>query len=143
MLYISGINFSPIAGDIKIYIGNSPCNLIAEGSTVSMVSCITTPMTDPTKQFSLPITMETRNLLTVTCKTNRCLFSYLQDYTPFIYEIYPSTAVGNQLINIFGNHKISNVGDGRSPSASDLRYITIGSISCSTLDIIQEDISRY
>jgi hypothetical protein len=141
VLYIGGINFSPIAGNIQVFIGNYPCNLIAEGSTVSMVSCITTAMTDPTAQSGLSITMFTLNLLTVTCSAHVCRFSYIDAYTPFIYDVFPSTAVGNQQINLAGNHKITNVGDGRSPSASDLRYILVGDLSCSTLDIIQDTIS--
>lgn len=100
-------------------------------------------MTDPSAQYSLPITMYTANLLAVTCKTYICLFSYSDYQTPFILNIYPSTAVGNQLMTINGYHRITNVGDGRSPSASDLRYILIGDTSCSTLDIIQESLSYY
>jgi hypothetical protein len=142
VLYISGNNFSPIAGDIQVFIGSYPCNLIAEGSSVSMVSCITTAMTNPSSQYSLPVTMYTSNLLPVKCNLYLCQFSYYDYITPFIYEIFPSTAVGNQKINLAGNHKITNVGDGRSPSASDLRYILIGDISCSTLDIIQDTISQ-
>jgi hypothetical protein len=141
VLYIAGVNFSPIADDIQIYFGNYPCNLIAEGSTVSMVSCITTPMYDPNAQYSIPITMYTANLLPVTCRSNVCLFSYSNNLTPFIYEVFPSTFVGNEQISIDGVHRISNIGDGRSPSASDLRYILIGDTSCSTLDIIQDTIS--
>lgn len=106
-----------------------------------MVSCITTAMTDPKAQYSLPITMYTLNLLPVTCNLYLCQFSYYDYVTPFIYDVFPSTAVGNQQINLAGNHKITNVGDGRSPSASDLRYILVGDLSCSTLDIIQDTIS--
>jgi hypothetical protein len=49
VLYISGVNFSPIAGDISIFFGNYPCNIVADGSNVHMVSCITTPMTGDDK----------------------------------------------------------------------------------------------
>lgn len=85
--------------------------------------------------------MYTLNLLPVTCSLFVCQFSYRDFITPFIYDVFPSTAVGNQRINVAGNHKITNVGDGRSPDASDLRYILVGDLSCSTLDIIQDTIS--
>ena len=47
VLYVSGVNFSPNAADIQIFIGPYPCILVAEGATVSTLSCTTTPMLDP------------------------------------------------------------------------------------------------
>jgi hypothetical protein len=44
-------------------------------------------------------------------------------------------------MKVSGIHRISEIGDGRSPSASRLRHILIGDSSCSTLDIIQDTIS--
>ena len=143
VLYISGVNFSPIAGDISIFFGKYPCDIVAEGSNVNMVSCITTPMTGDDEGKQLPITMYTVDLLTVTCKQSSCYFAYSESYTPRITEIYPSIAAGNEEVSFFGTHRISNIGDGRSPDASDLRYLLIGDTTCSNLDIIQEDIPSY
>jgi hypothetical protein len=141
VVYISGTNFSPVADDIQIFFGNYPCKLIAAGSTISMISCITSPLLDPTSPTSLPITMYTANLLPVSCTAYVCLFTYSDSITPFIYEVFPSTTQGNQMIKVQGIHRISDVGDGRSPSASNLQYILVGDTSCSTLDIIQDYIS--
>jgi hypothetical protein len=105
-----------------------------------MLSCITTAMTDPKSPTAYQVTIYTTNLLPVTCKTSQCSFVYDDGLTPFIYEIYPSTAVGNQLMKVYGKHRISDIGDGRSPT-SNLKYILIGDSSCSTLDIIQDTIS--
>jgi hypothetical protein len=49
--------------------------------------------------------------------------------------------VGNQQIAVDGYHRILNIGDGRSPSAGDLRYFLVDSVACSTLDIIQDAIT--
>ena len=89
----------------------------------------------------LPITMHTVDLLTVKCTKSACSFAYYDSYTPKIYEIYPYIAAGNQDVTFYGIHRISNIGDGRSPDASDLRYQLIGDTICSNLDIIQEDIA--
>jgi hypothetical protein len=76
ILYISGNNFSPIADEIQIFIGDYPCNIIAQGSNVNIISCTTTPMTNPSKRDKLSITMLTVNLLPAKCTTIYCLFSY-------------------------------------------------------------------
>jgi hypothetical protein len=59
VLYISGHNFSPVAGDISIFFGSYPCNIVADGSNINMISCITTPMTQNENGYSLPMTMHT------------------------------------------------------------------------------------
>jgi hypothetical protein len=67
VVYISGHNFSPIAGDISIFFGIYPCNIVADGSNVHMISCITTPMTQNDEGSALPITMHTTGQLTAYC----------------------------------------------------------------------------
>lgn len=84
MVYISGVNFSPIAGDISIFFGDYPCNIVAEGSNVHMVSCITSPMTGADEGKRLPITMHTVDLLTVKCTKNECTFTYFDSNTPIV-----------------------------------------------------------
>jgi len=95
-IYIAGSNFSPYADEITVLIGPYPCNLIASGSTVSMISCITTACTDPAhSQWALPVTVITANKLTQVCKSYSCLFDYSPDITPTITQIYPIAAIGN------------------------------------------------
>lgn len=106
-----------------------------------MVSCITSPMTGADEGKRLPITMHTVDLLTVKCTKNECTFTYFDSNTPIVNQIYPHIAAGNEDVTFFGEHRISNIGDGRSPDASDLRYLLIGDTVCSNLDIIQEDIN--
>jgi len=108
-----------------------------------MISCTTTPMVDPTKMSDLAITMYTTDLLTVTCKIHACLFDYSNSLTPIITEVFPSTAVGNQMIQVFGYHRITDIGDGRSASIGDLKYILINGQTCSTLDILQDYLSLW
>lgn len=103
-----------------------------------MVSCITTPMTSKSQSSNLPLTMYTSNLLPVTCSKSVCTFNYQNYFTPYLMQIYPSTIVGDQQIQIDGYHRIADVGDGRSASSGQLRYILIDNAACSTLDILQD-----
>lgn len=140
LLYISGLNFSPNAADIQVFFGPYPCILAAEGSTVTTLSCVTSKMSDPKYQTNLLVTMYTSNLLPVTCTSVLCRFSYESGITPFISEIYPRTVQGNEMLSVYGYHRISDIGDGRSASVGDLNYILINNITCSILDVIQEPI---
>ena len=143
-LYIKGTNFDPDPNLNVISIGPYPCTLVADGCTESNLVCITTPATDPDQTWKLPIKIEFGSKRgNVCCAQSNCKFTYRNSYTPFIEEIHPRTAAGNQEINVHGIHRITEPGDGRSPSASEIENILIGDTVCSTLDIEQEDqISR-
>ena len=51
----------------------------------------------------------------------------------------PRSVVGGGSIYLFGAHKITNLGDGRSTSGTDIKNIVIGDRECTTTDIIQKE----
>lgn len=51
--------------------------------------------------------------------------------------------MGDGKVYVFGTHRISDLGDARSPSATQINYLTIGDNLCSTTDVIQDDDSYY
>lgn len=81
------------------------------------------------------------NLLPANCTISACMFSYFDNLTPYIFQVYPSTVVGNQRIQVDGYHRITYIGDSRSASAGDLDYLLVDNAACSTLDIPQDYIS--
>ena len=119
-----------------VTVGPYPCIIPADGSKEDTLSCMTTPATDPTKLYGLKVTV-TVGMLFVGCNSNNCAFSYTSSLTPFIDEIIPRSVVGGDSINIFGAHRISNLGDGRSPDNTDISYILIGDRTCSLIDVLQ------
>lgn len=136
MIYIIGTNFDPIAANNKITVGPYPCILSADGANENTLSCSTTAATDPNYLYGLPITI-TVGTVFVSCNSNNCKYSYTLGSTPFIDEIIPRSVISSDPIYIYGTHRINNLGDGRSPGASDIKYITIGNNLCSMLDVIQ------
>lgn len=49
----------------------------------------------------------------VVCKSDNCKYSYQNSETPFIEEIVPRSSAAD-LITVYGIHRISDLGDGRS-----------------------------
>lgn len=73
----------------------------------------------------------------VACNSNNCAYSYVMSQTPLLEEIIPRSVVGGSSVYIFGLHRITDLGDGRSPSATDIDYFLIGDRTCSIVDILQ------
>lgn len=73
----------------------------------------------------------------VACNSNNCAYSYAMSQTPLLEEIIPRSAVGGSSVYVFGSHRITELGDGRSPSATDIDYFLIGDRTCSIVDILQ------
>ena len=139
MIYIKGTNFDPDPSLNSVLVGPYPCDLVADGSSENNLVCRTTPATNPDKTWKLPVKIECGSKKApVTCADSNCQFTYLNSDTPAIEEIHPRTSYGNERVNIHGIHRITEPGDGRSPSASEIENILIGSTVCSLIDIDQE-----
>lgn len=76
MIYIKGTNFSPVAFENIITVGPYPCIISADGSKVDTLACRTTPATDPTKLYTLPVNIRVGNIF-VSCNSNNCAYNYL------------------------------------------------------------------
>lgn len=113
MIYIKGTNFSPDAAYNKITVGPYPCIIPADGAKVDTLSCRTTAATDPTQLYNLPVSVTVGEMF-IGCNSNNCKYSYQNGRTPFIDEIIPRSVVGDGNVYVFGAHRISDLGDGRS-----------------------------
>lgn len=136
IVYIFGTNFSPDPSLISIFFGTYPCNLQAGSSSVSMLACITTPATSSSLQ-NLPLTIIIQGQTPLKCTSNNCVFSYSNSLTPIVQELIPKTVKNGDLLNIFGLHRITDPGDGRSSSVGQIKSLLINGYTCSILDVIQ------
>lgn len=67
-------------------------------------------------------------------------FSYTNDKTPYIYELYPAADIAQTRVNFYGIHRISNIGDGQR-DMGDVISMLIGGTQCGRFDITQGPIS--
>lgn len=137
IIYIKGTNFSPVSEENRVTVGPYPCILLADGSNENTLTCRTTAATNPAQQRMLAITIKVGLAASVSCNSNNCIYTYTSSRTPVIDEIIPRSTVGSGSIYIFGVHRITELGDGRSTSGTDLRNLIIGDRECTTTDIIQ------
>lgn len=124
VVYIYGTNFSPDPSLISIFFGTYPCNLQAGSSSSSMLACITTPATS-SSQYNLPLTINIQGQTPLKCSSNNCVFSYSNWLTPVVHELVPKTVKNEDLLNIFGLHRITDPGDGRSSSVGEIKSLLI------------------
>jgi len=109
----------------------------ADGAKEDTLSCSTTAATDPTKMYGLAVSVTVGTVFT-SCNSNNCAFSYRDDRTPFVEEIVPRSVVGGGSVHVYGAHRITNLGDGRSPGDTDITYFLIGDRLCSMIDVLQD-----
>ena len=60
------------------------------------------------------------------CNSDNCHFTYLDSQTPFIQEIVPRSSISDTLLYIYGKHRISDPGDGRSDGAGQIQHLLVG-----------------
>ena len=66
---------------------------------------------------------------------------YKNDQTPQLASVFPSAGYGGQNVNLYGIHKISNIGDGLR-ILGDITKLSIGSDLCSRFDVTQNAINK-
>jgi hypothetical protein len=66
---------------------------------------------------------------------------YKNDQTPQLASLFPSAGYGGQNVNLYGIHKISNIGDGLR-ILGDITKLSIGSDLCSRFDVTQNAINQ-
>lgn len=111
---------------------------MADGAKEDTLTCRTTPATNPNQLYGLTVTIKV-NGVQVACNSNNCAFSYTIGRTPFIDEIIPRSVTGGGSVYVFGAHRIDSLGDGRSPSSTDVDYFLIGDRTCSLIDVLQNE----
>lgn len=137
IVYIFGTNFSPDPSLILVFFGQYPCNLKAESSSVSMIACVTSPATSSTSLNSLPLTIYIQGQTPLYCNSNNCVFSYSNWQTPVVQELIPKSVKNGDILSIFGIHRITDPGDGRSTTIGQIQSLLINGYTCSIIDVIQ------
>ena len=64
---------------------------------------------------------------------------YTTDFTPELRDVFPSAAIGGAYINFYGQHRITNLGDGLSV-LGDVSKLKLGEDLCNRFDIQQDSI---
>lgn len=139
MVYIFGTNFSPDPTQVAVRFGSYPCNLKAESSSVNMLTCITSPATNSNSLYGLALTVSIQGQTPLTCSSSNCQFSYSPWKTPIVHELVPKTVAGGDLLNVFGLHRITDTGDGRSAGVGQVTSMLINGYSCSLIDVVQSE----
>jgi hypothetical protein len=115
-------------------VGPYNCKIPADGATSVAISCETTDTLSLVDIKSLPITIISEGSVYSVPSTT---FSYLDSDTPSVSNIFPAAAVGGTQLNVYGVHRVLNVGDGLR-DMGDFLGLYIGGNTCSMFDIIQD-----
>ncbi len=136
-IYINGLGFPTDPRQINVFVGTYPCIIPADGSTATVLSCMTTDSNSNTDISSLKIqVISSGQSYTVPSTT----FAYKAANTPLISEVFPSAAIPGTQLNYYARHRILNAGDGVR-DMGDVIGIYVGNSLCSMFDITQGSIS--
>lgn len=137
MLYIKAIGHNPMASGNKIFVGIFPCIIPSDGVSDTFISCETTDTGSDTNINNMPVTIISYGVSYTTSYPNTVYFdSY---YTPYLKELFPASGYADSKINLAGNHRIKNLGDGQR-DMGDVAKILLGRHICSRFDIEQPPI---
>lgn len=137
LIYMFVTGHDPMATGNQVYVGNFPCNIPSDGVTDTFITCETTDSGSNSDISNLPVTLISNSIAFTTASPN--LVSYVNSYTPQLYELFPSAGFANQKINFFGVHRITYLGDGRD--MGDVVKLLLGNDLCSRFDVVQANIS--
>lgn len=122
---------------IQVMIGNFPCKIPADGITPTTLSCETTSCGSTVPIYNLPIKVISNfEIYTL----SGFVFSYVSSDTPLIADVFPSSSVGDKLLNYYGRHRVLNSGDG-ARNIGDFIGLYAGNELCGMFDIQQGEIS--
>jgi hypothetical protein len=136
-IYINGLGFPTDPRQINVFVGLFPCTIPADGSTATVLSCVTTDSGSNTDSSALSIkVISNGQAFTVPSTT----FTYKAANTPLISEVFPSAAIPGTQLNYYARHRILNAGDGIR-DMGDFLGIYVGNSLCSIFDITQGSVS--
>ena len=107
-IYIKALGHSPDPTDNYVYVGGYPCTIPSDGVTDTYITCITTDTGLYQDTPAMTITLISYGIQTTTTP----IVYFTTSYTPELRDIFPSAAIGGAYINFYGQHRISNLGDG-------------------------------
>jgi hypothetical protein len=114
----------------------------ADGVTDSSMACITEATPNGAEFGNLQVVVNINNAQIAYSSdlVPPVYYNFAHSYTPTIYDIFPGAAVGNSMINYYGIHRISNLGDGLR-AMGDISKMLVGSELCNRFDILNNPIS--
>lgn len=139
VIYIKGVGFSTIASNNQISVGPYPCIIPAAGATDTTLSCVTSDTLQNNDIYNLPINVISNGQQQSLTNEQGC-FSYLNSFTPLVQALFPASAIAGTLVNFYGIHRITNLGDGNR-NMGDVISMNIGNALCGRFDIVQGPIN--
>ena len=139
MIYINAMGHSPDPNDNLVYVGTTKCIVPSDGVTDTFISCETGDTGSFTNLNNQPVTLISYGTAVTTNYPNTVY--YQTGSTPELKGIYPSAGFGGSMINLYGKHEISDLGDGLR-FMGDVVKISLGEDICSRFDIEQEPINK-
>ncbi|CAK89031.1 unnamed protein product (macronuclear) [Paramecium tetraurelia] len=104
-LYMKAIGFDSIVTNHIVYIGKYPCIIDETYAKEQEVSCKTTaPLLNDNSLQNLLVSIETSDNKKSVCtsQTNKCLFSYKQEISPYLHYLIPSIGFANSVLTTKG-----------------------------------------
>jgi len=111
-----------MADKIKVFVGDFPCIIPADGVTDTFISCETTDSKSNTNINNLKVTIISNGISVVSSAPN--LVNYVDTVTSQLNFMIPTSNFGGQFQNYYGIHKLSSLGDGRD--MGDVRALNLG-----------------
>ena len=138
-VYIFGNNFGSDPSAVAVFFGNYPCNLVAGTITPSTITCVTTAATNPNHQWNQPLVLNFVGQSPLKSYASNCVFTYTNGNTPVVQELIPKTVKQNDILHVFGLHRITYAGDGRSTTVGQVDSLQIDGKTCSLVDVPQQE----
>lgn len=138
-IFISGVGFDTSAANNQVFIGPYPCIVPAKGASPTVLSCVTSDTKQNNDIYNLPIIVTVNGQQQSLTNEQGC-FSYVNIKTPLITELFPASSHANTLVNFYGTHRITNLGDGNR-DMGDVISMKIGDTLCGRFDIVQSSIA--
>ena len=139
-IYIKAVGHSPVPSENRIYVGTLPCVIPSDGVTDTFISCVTSDSGLTSNSGFLPVTLFAYGSSFTTSYPHGVQYNI--DKTPELNSVYPTAGFGGQNVNLFGFHKISNIGDGLR-AMGDITKLSIGDDLCSRFDVSQSSMSVW
>lgn len=139
-IYIRAIGHNPDPSQNLIFVGTIPCKIPSDGVTDTYISCVTGDSGSTTDITGLPVTLIAYKTNYTTSNPN--IVNYVSYATPQLTAVYPTAGYGGQNVNLYGIHKIKDIGDGLR-ILGDITKLSIGSDLCSRFDVTQSPIQQW
>ena len=134
LIYLKVTGHSPVASNNLVYVGTFPCIIPSDGVTDTFISCETSNSGSTAIIYNQQVTLLTNGLSFTTISPDVVNYAYYS--TPLLMEVYPTAGISGSNVNLWGYHRITDLGDGARNIGSVVK-LSLGNDICSTFDISQ------